>query len=66
MKVKLIVVALLCFSLGKVEAQTKSNISQTNNQVNKMTATEVVTAYSIALSKGDIPRFRSSTCTCTL
>lgn len=55
MKVRLITVALLCFSLGKVEAQTKSNISQINNQVNKMTATEVVTAYSIALSKGDIP-----------
>ena len=37
MKVKLIAVALLCFSLGKVEAQAqkKSNISQTNKKVNK-------------------------------
>ena len=57
MKVKLIAVALLCFSLGKVEAQVqkKSNISQANKKVNKMTAKEVVEAYSIALSKGDIP-----------
>jgi len=57
MKVKLIAVALLCFSLSTVEAQTKLkevNSSQTNKEVNKMTAKEVVEAYSIALSKGDI------------
>lgn len=57
MKVKLIAVSLLCFTLGTVEAQAqkKESISQTNKKANKMTAKEVVEAYSEALSKGDIP-----------
>ena len=51
MNIKLIAVALLCFSLGTVEAQTQKKAEK----VNKMTAKEVVEAYGIALSKGDIP-----------
>lgn len=56
MKVNLIAIALLCFSVNTVElkAQTKSSNSQINKKVNKMTAKEVVAAYSIALSKGDV------------
>ena len=38
------------------QAQTPNNSKKTNNlKTNKMTAKEVVEAYSIALSKGDVP-----------
>jgi uncharacterized protein len=57
MKVKLIAVALLCLAMGTTVAQVqKTNNSLTNKQtVKNMTAKEVVEAYSVALSKGDIP-----------
>jgi uncharacterized protein len=61
MKLKSIVMALLCFTMGVIKAQDqkstkeKVNSSQTIQKLNKMTAKEVVEAYSIALSKGDIP-----------
>lgn len=68
MKVKLIAVVLLCLSMSTVNAQTNSKKEQntktessqikdslTNKKVNKMTAKEVVEAYSIALSNGDVP-----------
>jgi ketosteroid isomerase-like protein len=52
MKVKLITVALLCLAMATTVAQ----VQKTNEQTAKnMTAKEVVEAYSIALSKGDIP-----------
>ena len=57
MKAKLISVALLCLAMGTTVAQVqKTNNSLTNKQTAKnMTAKEVVEAYSVALSKGDIP-----------
>lgn len=62
MKVKSIVLPLFCLTLGisNVQAQKstkeeKINSSPTNEKTTKMTAKEVVEAYSIALSKGDIP-----------
>jgi uncharacterized protein len=57
MKVKLIAVALLCLAMGTTVAQVQTtNNSLTNKQTAKnMTAKEVVEAYSVALSKGDIP-----------
>ncbi len=57
MKVKLIAVAL-CLALGTTitQAQKPSNSKTQEEKVNnKMTVKEVVEAYSIALSKGDIP-----------
>lgn len=49
---KKIMVLALCFAFGTTitQAQKTSNL-----KTNKMTAKEVVEAYSIALSKGDIP-----------
>lgn len=57
MKVKLIAVALLCLAMVTTVAQVqKTNNSLTNKQTAKnMTPKEVVEAYSVALSKGDIP-----------
>jgi ketosteroid isomerase-like protein len=57
MKVKLIAVALLYLAMGTTVAQVPTtNNSLTNKQTTKnMTAKEVVEAYSVALSKGDIP-----------
>lgn len=57
MKVKLIAVALLCLAMVTTVAQVqKTNNSLTNKQTAKnMTPKVVVEAYSVALSKGDIP-----------
>lgn len=62
MKVKSIVLPLFCLTLGisnvqaqKSKKEEKVNSSQTTQKTTKMTAKEVVEAYSIALSKGDIP-----------
>ena len=54
---KIIVFALtLVLSATISQAQTPNNSKKTNNlKINKMTAKEVVEAYSIALSKGDVP-----------
>lgn len=61
MKVKLIAVAL-CLTLGttitqaQIPSNSKTQEEKVNNlKTNKMTAKEVLEAYSIALSKGDIP-----------
>jgi uncharacterized protein len=46
----------LTFGVTISQAQTSNNSKKENNlKTNKMTAKEVVEAYSIALSKGDIP-----------
>lgn len=59
MKVKSIIILLLFLTIGitNVQAQKteKVNSSETIKKTNKMTPKETVEAYSIALSKGDIP-----------
>jgi uncharacterized protein len=51
MKARLIVAALLCVATSATVAQTQES---NNSKTNTMTAKEVVEAYSIALSKGDV------------
>lgn len=57
MKGQLMAVALLCLTMNTTIAQVqKANNSLTNKKNRKkMTANEVVTAYSTALANGDIP-----------
>ena len=54
---KVFVLALtLALSTTIIQAQTSKKTNTVNNlKTNKMTAKEVVEAYSIALSKGDVP-----------
>ncbi|WP_218043920.1 nuclear transport factor 2 family protein [Flavobacterium gawalongense] len=54
--VKKIIALALCLTLGTSITQAQvANNSNNNLKTTKMTAKEVVEAYSIALSKGDIP-----------
>ena len=56
MKKVIILTLSLALSVSVSQAQTLNNGQTVNNlKTNKMTAKEVVEAYSIALSKGDVP-----------